>query len=291
MIAIIVIVFLGGPLLAVYWAYGVDRRRDADKAQRAHAARRQAEEEAELQRERASREEALLRRRNEQRAIRKQMIVLGEESLSHFESAPKHLRSAVQFLDQAESDFHEGVFAPFWDSIERAAHALGRFDESIQSMNSTSLRYTGLVARYDTIPPIFPLSSQSISRLSVSSASVERMTMVVRRAQKDFHFATIYEQRKTNQILVAGFTSLAHALDQLTSQITNSIGDLASSVDAIGVSLNDSILTNDSHLQRAEVAAAERHGAAMQEGSERAAREVKALEMLDNIQRHRAPWP
>ena len=57
----------------------------------------------------------------------------------------------------------------------------------------------------------------------VATATAERMQAIVRKAQRNFQFATIYEQRKTNQILVAGFTTLAQALNQMTGQITASI--------------------------------------------------------------------
>jgi hypothetical protein len=59
------------------------------------------------------------------------------------------------------------------------------------------------------------------------------MKSIVRKTQSNFQFATIYEQRKTNQILVAGFTNLAQALEYMTQRISGSIGDLANSVDAV----------------------------------------------------------
>lgn len=204
---------------------------------------------------------------------RKQMSVLGEQSIGLFESLTKHLSSAEEYLEQAEVNFSDRAFAPFWDSIENAAKILGRFDEGVRQIKDNLSRYTELVREYKDTPLQFPLSVSSVEKLSVGMASAERMQAVVRKAQRDFQFAMIYEQRKTNQILVAGFKNLAQALEQMTWQITASIDDLAGSVGAIHSQLGHfTAMTN-------------------QQNVEQAARERKALEMLDNIQRGRGPFP
>jgi DNA anti-recombination protein RmuC len=92
----------------------------------------------------------------------------------------------------------------------------------------------------------------------------------------------IYEQRKTNQILVAGFTNLADALNDMTWRITDSIDNLASSVDGMTSTLNESMQAIHSRM-------GDIHEELSKEASERAVREKKALEMLDNIQRRRKP--
>lgn len=66
-----------------------------------------------------------------------------------------------------------------------------------------------------------------------TAVTAERMKAIVRKAQRSFQFATIYEQRKTNQILIAGFTNLAEALDQMAYRITDSIDNLTNSVDVM----------------------------------------------------------
>ena len=219
------------------------------------------------------------------------MVGLGEESLGLFETIPEHLRNAEQHLDQAEIDFAEGTFAPFWDSVERAANTLGRFDEGIRHINDNSSRYTGLIRQYEREPPMFPLSPQTVAKLSVGTVTAERMKSIVRRAQRNFQFATIYEQRKTNQLLVAGFTSLGQALDQMTWRITSSITDLAGSVDSMGSMLNDSVRAVDYHLVEMEAATVRHREMLSLQDVERAGREEKAVEMLDNIQRRRKPYP
>lgn len=222
------------------------------------------------------------------------------QSLDLFESLPRHLSSAEKYLDQAETDFADGAFAPFWDSIENAAKELAQFVHVVGEINLQSSRYTELVNKYEGTPPKFPISRWTISKLGVGTETAERMKPIVRAAQRNFQFATIYEQRKTNQILLAGFTSLANALAQMTMQITARIDGLAGSVDVMTATLNESMRAThrrigeiaemaDQHRGELAKMADQHHRQLMKDAAERAAREKKALEMLDNIQRGRRP--
>jgi len=223
-------------------------------------------------------------------AHRKRMILLGEESLDLFESTPQHLSSAEKYLDQAEIDFTDGAFAPFWDSIENAVSALGRFDEGVHDIKENVVLYTELAKWYDDTPPSFPLRRQSLEKLAVCRQTTERMKTIVRTAQRNFQFAAIYEQHKTNQILVAGFTNLAQALDQMTWQIMTSIEALANSVNILSSTLNESMPEIYSQLDGIAEQSGQHHDELMEKVSEASARESKALEMLENIQRGRRPF-
>jgi len=262
----------------------------AVKKQKAEATRK-LQEEAELQRQKAEEEARRQRRRELQQGYRQQMATLGEQSMALFETVPTHLRTAEEHLDQAEVDFSAGVFAPFWDSVEKAAWKLGRFDEGIRTIQGNSSTYAGLVKQYEAAPPRWPVSVQSVEKLAIGTATAERMRSIVRRAQSNFQFAVIYEQRKTNQLLVAGFTNLAQALDQMTWRITTSIDDLASSVDAMGSTLNESVQAVHSQLGEMESAASQHRDDLSKGHSEQTTREEKVMAMLDNIQRRRKPSP
>src|ERR1700682_2841431 len=125
---------------------------------------------------RAAEEAARLRRYNEeQQAYYEQMIVLGEQSVVLFESMPTYLSTAEKHMDQAEACFAEGVFAPFWDSIENAAKALGRFSEAIRQIKDNLSRYTGLTKQYEATAPEFPLSHQSVEKLCVGTETAEQI--------------------------------------------------------------------------------------------------------------------
>lgn len=245
---------------------------------------------AAIAQQKVAEESRLQHYRNEQQGYWNQLIALSEQSISLFESLPKHLSVAENYLDQAEADFADGAFAPFWDSIENAAKELSHFVNGVHSINYNSSRYTEMVSKYESTPPQFPLARQSVAKLGVGTTSAERMKAIVRTAQRNFQFATIYEQRKTNQILLAGFTSLAHALAQMTMQITATIDDLAGSVDVMTATLNESLRANHSRIGDIAEMADQHRKELVKDASERAVREKKVLEMLDNIQHGRRPY-
>jgi uncharacterized protein YfcZ (UPF0381/DUF406 family) len=248
-------------------------------------------EDAKRRQEAESAEEARRQRQiAEQLGYQNEMVALGEQSLVLFESMPNFIRSAEENLDQAEIEFADGAFAPFWDCIESVAKTLGRFDEGVHRIKNNSRRYAELIKKNGHTPSRFPLAPQSVTGLNVAVATAERMKAIVRKAQCDFQFATIYEQRKTNQLLVAGFTNLAHALREMTWQITSSIDDLARSIDGITLTIGESL--QDIHSRIGDIAkATDRHvEEASKVSSAAAERERKALEILDNIQRRKRPF-
>jgi len=103
------------------------------------------------------------------------------------------------------------------------------------------------------------------------------MKAIVRKAQSDFQFSMIYEQRKTNRLLVEGFTSLAMALEEMTWQITSSIDSLNDSIRGIDVSVRQS-------LNELNTSSSEMSRSIDVQLSDMAEREQKALQILDNIQ-------
>lgn len=258
--------------------YAAVAEEEARKRQEAAEAERRARELAEQE-----------RYRKEQAALHQRMIDVGNLSLATFEKLPDHLRRAEQHLDRSQADFAERAFAPFWDCIEKTAKELGRFDELVRTIKTNVSTYVEVVSLYASEPPQFPLAPGSIEKLSVATSTATRMGKVVRTAQRDFQFATIYEQRKTNQILVAGFTNLAQALDRMTWQITASVEDLTESVHAMTTRLDRSLGTIHSAVGELREQNRNDHAHHMQHAANAAERETRALEMLDNIQRGRRP--
>ena len=245
---------------------------------RKEEAARQAEERARLERHQKIQQE-----------YRQQMVVLGDQSLGLFEYTAQYLRDTESYLDQAEADFTEGVFAPFWDSIEMAVNTLGHFDKNVCQIKTDLSSYTELIDKYEDVPPEYPFSRQSIDKLAIGRTTAERMKSIVRKAQGKFEFAMIYEQRKTNQILVAGFTNLAQALNGMTSRITTSIYNLTDSVDAMRLQQSESMQAIQSRMDNFSATTIQHHEQLSKEASAREDREKKIVEMLDNIQHKRKP--
>jgi hypothetical protein len=110
------------------------------------------------------------------------------------------------------------------------------------------------------------------------------MKAIVRVAQRDHDFASIYEMRRTNQILISGFTSLTQALDQMSYQVTSSVGSLVYSVDAMTTEHRKGIDAIHSQIGESTESSERYYNEAMMEAADRASREEKVIKMLEGIQ-------
>jgi len=234
-------------------------------------------------------------RRERQKRYRDELSNLCEQSLRFFELMSVALEQADHFLSQAESDFREGVYSPFWDSIERSAQELGKFDSFVKAIHTNLFRYRETRKSYEGAVPAFPIQMSSVQGMTAAEATSLRMQKVVRSAQRDPHFSMIFEQRRTNQILIAGFTSLAHAINGLGDLLTSSIEQLGGEISAFSDSMKNSMSLNRENTSvAAERIATEVNS--LRQGAKSEAVEIRirhehALEMLNNIQRRRIVRP
>src|SRR6201999_2377162 len=153
-----------------------NQRRAEEEARQAEVARRQAEEEARRRAEEAAHkaeESRLQQHRAEQEGYRQQMVVLCEQALKKFESIASYITWAERDLDQAETDFAEGVFVPFWNSVRKAVQWLGWFHSEIGQLKDNLARYTELTTKCETAPPAFSLHVQAAAKLAVGIATAE----------------------------------------------------------------------------------------------------------------------
>lgn len=275
------------------------RRRDREERERREEATR-SDTERRLRVEQQERERKEWRAKQD--SYESELSMMCGASSQAFASIPRSLMTAEELLDVAEKDFSEEAFSPFWDAIERAVNNLGEADKSVQQIALSAQRYRKLVPLVVSSPPKFPVDVQAASRLVAANKTGARLKEIVRTAQRNFQFATIYEQRKTNQILVSGFNNLGDAIVGLGQQISRSIEDVCERVGEV----NQSIRQMDESMRTSAAAEAEQHARAMeadearyaeqttrqnQENSARAQAAEKALDMLDNIQRGKRPYP
>ena len=233
------------------------------------------------ERERLRREEEA--RIAAQQSYKTELVKVSDLSLQTFEALPNNLLDAESILDQAEQDFKEEAFAPFWDSIEQATLRLGRFDGGVALISHNLKRYGELSKVYEGKPPRFPIVLDSVKGMVAGNTTADRMKAIVRQAQRNFPFASIYEQRRTNQILIAGFTNLGQALDGMGRRISESIDGLSAQVSEMSTSLNASMSSLGEQM------AAVNQSTIQKETKEQSKRHERVLEMLDNIQRRRMP--
>lgn len=217
---------------------------------------------------------------------------------------PLSLSNAESWLDQAENEFLEGLYSPFWEAMEGAIQHLSQFEQTLRSIEAGQQQYA------IEAPPLAPDAvnfSLGITVLPNPSSTNQRMKALYRQAQKNPHFAQIYEQRRTNSILIEGFQSLGEAINYLGDHVESelrSLGDhLSFRLGDIELSLRESSKQMERQQEKllmeaqrfreeargdnAELIAVARLNA---ENAEKGAKERR--DMLDNIQHRRKPlWP
>ena len=269
-----------------------EKRRDEEKEER-----RRGEEKAREEREES---EADLKER------RKSLSALVTHSRATFSAIRDLVPATEQLLNQADYDFSERAFAPFWDRIENATTKLAEYQWGVQTIRSVAVDYDKqsgpYLKRAGATSRNLPQLRLPRRKLPDARPTAGRLVTIVRQAQKDFQFATIYEQRKTNQILVAGFGTLASAIYEIGDALSSSLSELSLS---LHTSL-DQLLDATWESSRQTQAASEAHTEIVKDQDKQAATEAKKRrkferevvegqerqeKMLDNIQRRRKPGP
>jgi hypothetical protein len=136
------------------------------------------------------------------------------------------VNEAEKHLDAAEKEFSEGAFAPFWDEIEHAANELAAYKNEIEHMRRSVDVYKNEATELAQLAGAAPPLRLPEHDLPDARPVAARFAAVVRKAQTNFQFAVIYEQRKTNQLLHAGFGSLGAAIYSLGESINASFDTL-----------------------------------------------------------------
>lgn len=200
-------------------------------------------------------------------------------SVDTFEAMPQQIQEAEGWLDRAEGEFNERAFAPFWDSVENAIHWLENFDASV-TMIAEFRRQCAQLASAFPLPPEFPITVTAVQAMAAANTTNERMTRIVGRAQRDFYFATIFEQRRTNQILTSGFATLAQAIEGMGDRITSSIDDLGSLVSEHAIQMK-------SGMENLASGSEQLHVTLKEEAARLSERQERTIELLDSIHRER----
>ncbi len=138
---------------------------------------------------------------------------------------PTIIADAETYLDNAEEEFAAGVFAPFWEEIEKAAIILDIYHRNLRTLIQIASECNNHAA-------LLPASVKPLTlfqmKLYDARPTASRLTNVVRKAQGNIHFALIYQQMKMNTPLYLG------------KQISSSLGELS---DRLHVSLDEMMQT------------------------------------------------
>lgn len=263
------------------------------KAEKDRIAQEQSEQKAKLDHElaeqKAIRDQADAKKRLEQKHqaeqehIRNTLVKLEADKCEAVEILPSSISQAEAALDLAVFEFSEGAFNPFWDAIEKTITCLVSYEKGIQTIDATSKRIPEELGKLDSPPPYFVSPKISLPK---ADKAIARMRQIVRKADKNIDFATIYQQRRTNGILVAGFANLGTAIADMGSRIQGS-------VDGLTQTLNSSIAAmskQDAEYYKESITSMEAMREQLVSDAEaRREHEAKDEEMQDNMQRRRMP--
>jgi hypothetical protein len=206
-----------GALWALCLIAGVGSFTYAAKLQREHAVTAEMKQRA--KRAQAEYQGRVSAAANDARRLTKEVSDLYITSRQLSEMAQSDIEKAFTGLARADREYEVHAYAPFWDAIEGVASALGRVTQSLRLIASNAQKYEQLLkGRRHT----FPRFSVDSSALPTPQKAAKLLGEVVRRGQQSFEFSMIWEQRRTRDVLIAGFGSLADAVDGISAAVVSS---------------------------------------------------------------------
>jgi hypothetical protein len=269
------------------------------KANRASEARRAAEEQTRRQRQ-AAETETKRQRAAAQESLLQQLGWLSSSATTAFGQIPKLLLDAEAMLDRAEQEFNEGLFSPFWEAVEQALRNLASASAKVDEVANSARQHSHTLLAYEGQPVSFPVDARCSAALELARETERRLRAIVRNAQKNFQFATIYEQRRTTNVLIDGFQTLAGAIDGMAYRLQNSLESLGSAIrdleagqatrhsETLG-SMFDIREALNNNAEQARLQHAETAKQRELTTSKQTQVAFDQLAMLDNIQRTRKP--
>lgn len=140
---------------------------------------------------------------------------------------PKEIEHLEKSLSKIKFEYEENALIPFWDEIEKFISEMDSFNKSISLLNTNRELYHRIIKNTENnFPENFPsiVNETKINRL------IENFEHIKREAFKNFEFANLWEQRKTQKVLAFGFSTLKDAIDNMSISISSAIDKLNHSV-------------------------------------------------------------
>lgn len=141
--------------------------------------------------------------------------------------------NADSWVEVAEREFAQRAFASFWDAIAAAASNLAEFNSRTHKIIAHAHQHRREASEFEGTPQPFHIGMDTLPDASRVAA---RMQRIVRKAQTDFEFAVIFEQRRTNELLFIGFNGLTDAVNGLGDRLQSSLDQLS---EVVSISVSD----------------------------------------------------
>lgn len=216
------------------------------------------------------------------------------DSLDLLSRLRSRLNDAQSWLPFAEDECRCTAFGSFWDAIEKSANILGDFHDTANRLADNAVRYyADLSGRSHTFPK-FPVVNGSIPDPRRTLAELKRIT---RLGQTDPNFANIWEHRESRKVMIAGFTSLGQAINNVGLRIENSLDRLEDSMSSHSALIVEQMIESRDAYENASKTI----GQNIEQAGNVSARALNDLKkdsarnaeeqarVLDNIQRGRKP--
>lgn len=150
-----------------------------------------------------------------------------KQSQSLFAELPELLKAAAGWLEEAQEDYKDNAFAPFWEDVEEAAMCLGSFYENVRTLSKNAENYYSSLKGKSHTFPVFPIHPGNTPD---PTSVIEEFRRIVRLGQTNFQFANIWEHRLTRKVMIAGFRTLGNAVNNLGYTLEESMSKLQSAV-------------------------------------------------------------
>lgn len=164
------------------------------------------------------------RKEKEAQALTQQLRELLKESLDTQAKLAASLASAVRAVEEAEREYAESAFDPYWTAVEEAAEGLAAYDQGVRRLSRGAREYYERLEGRRHNFPAFPFRAETLPDPAPVVAEFRR---VVRLGQANFEFASIWEHRLTRHI--TGFRNLGDAVKNLGGALERSFSSLESS--------------------------------------------------------------
>ena len=143
------------------------------------------------------------------------------------ELATKGLSDQIKIIEnklrKVEYEFSDNALIPFWDEVENFVKELDQYENSLNLLKENSkLYYKYIHTTKNNFPQKFPISTNH----RFPNHIISNFEQIKRQAFKKFEFANLWEQRKTQKILVLGFSTLGEAINNMNYSITNAVNEL-----------------------------------------------------------------
>lgn len=175
-------------------------------------------------------------------------------------SCISHINDCFYLEKSIDNYFHEHAYSPFWDRVKQYFDVMNdlkalllRIDDIDQRISKhrtklPNIEDVGVLDR-EFFWPIFKRligftdskharevaieysggyqsNEALLESLSELGKSFEKIESLVREAQRDFSFSSIYEQKRTNSLLENGFANINEALHELSLGLISALSKL-----------------------------------------------------------------